>query len=108
MPGVEQTQAERNERAEHARLEAQAKADELQWLMSDKKGRRFMWRLLAETGIYQQSYVGGDFAATAFREGRRSMGLQVLASIMEICPGRFNEMQKESKQNERRSNPNSK
>lgn len=104
MPGVEQTEAQRAERAELARLDAQAKVDELQWLMSDKKGRRFVWRLLGQLGVYRQSYVGGDFAATAFNEGRRSVGLEVLASITDHCPGRFNEMQKEAKQHDRRSN----
>lgn len=77
--------------------------DELLWLMSDPRGRRFIWRLLKGFGIYQLSYVQGDPTHSAFNEGRRNEGLKLLNQIMEHCPARFTEMSKEAKNHERRS-----
>lgn len=103
MSGPGHDQAQRDQKAEEAQREAQAEIDELLWLMHDKRGRRWMWRRLGELRIYDGSFVPGDFSITAFREGVRSVGLAQLATIMKHCPERFNEMQKEAKQNERRS-----
>lgn len=77
--------------------------DELLWLMSDPRGRRFMWRQLSDFGVYQLSYVQGDSTHTAFNEGRRSMALKLTSQIMQHCPSRFTEMSKEAKNHERRS-----
>lgn len=105
MPGVEPNREQRELKADEAKRDRQAEVDELLWLMSDQRGRRFIWRRLGEAGIYSNSYVpGSDFASTAFLEGRRSAGLKLLAFVMEHAPDRFNEMQKEAKRNERRSN----
>lgn len=98
--------AARAEKATKAQLERQAEIDDLLWLMSDKRGRRFVWRLLQRTGIYQLSFVPGDPAVTAFREGNRNQGLQLLSEVMQHCPGRFNEMQKEAPKHERRKEGN--
>lgn len=102
MSSSEPIQAQREQKAEDAKRDQQAEIDELLWLMSDKRGRRWMWRRLSECGIYRISYTGGDFAATAFAEGRRTVGLNLIVQLMQHCPDRFNEMQKEAKQNERR------
>lgn len=100
---MEHSLAQREQKAEQAEQDRKAEIDELLWLMSDKRGRRWMWRRLQELGVYRLSYTfGSDFAATSFNEGRRSVGLSLLAQISQHCPERFNEMQKEAKQNERR------
>lgn len=105
MPGVEPNREQRELKADEAKRERQAEVDELLWLMSDQRGRRFIWRRLGEAGIYSNSYTpGGDLGTTAFLEGRRSVGLKLLHQITEHAPERFNEMQKEAKRNERRSN----
>ncbi|HSV48355.1 MAG TPA: endopeptidase [Ramlibacter sp.] len=95
--------AARAEKAVKAQLERQTEIDDLSWLMSDKRGRRFMWRLLQRTGIYQLSFVPGDSNVTAFREGNRNQGLQLLSEVMQHCPSRFSEMQKEAPKHERRN-----
>lgn len=97
-------QAARAEKAERQEREARDAIDELLWLMSDPRGRRFMWRQLSDLGVYRLSYVQGDFATTAFNEGQRNVGLKLLSQVMQHCPARFTEMQKEAKSYERRSN----
>jgi hypothetical protein len=92
----------RTEEAKQAELDAIAEIDELCWLMSNRRGRRFMWRLLSAAGIYQLSYApGSDAMATAFREGNRAGGLRLVALVTKHCPERFSEMQKESRSHDR-------
>ncbi len=96
-------QAARAEKLETAKRDARDEIDELLWLMSDPRGRRWIWRRLGEVGVYRQSLVPGDFAGTAFNEGQRSVGLKLINQITQHCPGRFTEMQKEAKRHERSS-----
>lgn len=65
------------------------------WLMTDRRGRRVVWRLLGEAGIFHSSMASTP-EATAFNEGRRSTGLALLADISRLCPERFAEMQQEA------------
>ena len=102
MSEAEPDSKARAEKATKAQLARQTEIDDLLWLMSDKRGRRFMWRLLERAGIYQLSFVPGDPTVTAFREGRRNQGLQLVAEVMQHCPNRFSEMQKEAPKHERR------
>jgi len=95
MPTPEPVETKRTQEVNRAKREAQEAASDLAWLMSDKRGRRFMWRLLAETGIYRQSHVPGDTHATAFGEGVRKVGLTLTSQLLQACPDRMSEMQKE-------------
>jgi len=82
--------------------DAEAERDELLWLMSDKRGRRFMWRLLTRAGIYRTSFTG-DALSSAFKEGTKQEGLHQMTLITQHCQQRFIEMQKEARTNERRT-----
>ena len=57
--------------------------DDLRWLMGSKRGRRVVWRLLKNAGVYRLSYQPGDALGTAFAEGNRNQGQRLLALIME-------------------------
>lgn len=61
--------------------EAEWEIADLKWLMSSKKGRRVMWRLLIHAGVYRLSYVPGDALGTAFNEGNRNQGQRLLTLI---------------------------
>lgn len=101
-------EAQREQKAEEAKRRELEAVDELRWLMSDKRGRRFMWRLLGEFGVFQQTYVPGDTHGSAFREGQRSMALKLTTRISEHCPDRMSEMQKEAREHATRSSSSSK
>lgn len=75
--------------------------DDLKWFLSDKRGRRFMWRLLSETGLFRPSYTGNS--ETFFREGERNVGLKLLNQILEHCPDKFGMMQQEHTDEQRSS-----
>ena len=79
--------------------------NDISFLMSEKSGRRFMWRMLESAGIYRQSFAF-DNAVTAFNEGQRSIGLMLLAKINLACPERYLDMQKEAKEFEENERTN--
>lgn len=83
---------EQRQQHEH---EAQVAVDDLRWLMSDKRGRRIIRRFLGEYGVYRISMVQADAQGTAFNEGRRSCGLQLLDALTQHCPDKFVLMQEE-------------
>ncbi|MBT9467210.1 hypothetical protein [Hydrogenophaga sp.] len=69
---------------------------DLQWVMSDKRGRRHVWRQLELAGVYRLSYTGDE--GTIFNEGQRNMGLRLLGDITTHCPEQYIEMLKEQSQ----------
>jgi hypothetical protein len=89
------------EKAKQADLVAQTQVSDLRWLMADPQGRRFVWRLLTEAGVFHSTYTG-EALSSAFAEGKRAQGLKVLGEVMQHCPERFSQMQKEARTNERR------
>lgn len=91
-------------RAEQARDEAaQAAAlqvvtgekEDLVWLMSLPRGRRFMWRLLERTGQHRSSFTGNS--TTFFNEGARNVGLQLQALCLAHCADDYVKMLREQK-----------
>jgi hypothetical protein len=77
-------------------LRQEQKIDDLKAVMGAPEGRRFVWRLLREAGIYNSSFVGGSPDITAFKEGARNLGLTLLAEIMTEASESFLTMQKEA------------
>ena len=76
--------------------------NDLKQVMSTEGGRRFVWRQLSNAGLFTTSFVAGAGDLTAFNEGGRCKGLQLLNELMRVCPGSYLTMQKESMDNEQR------
>lgn len=83
----EQRQADRKDKARRA---AEQEVEDLKWLMSDKRGRRVMWQLLAFTGVFRQPFAGDT--QTFFNCGMMNVGQKYLGDINEHAAGRYNEM----------------
>lgn len=96
MPETEHESQARADKATKAQLDAEAERDELLWLMSDKRGRRFMHRLLERSGLYLSSYTG-EALSMAFNEGLKQEGRHQMAQVTKHCLPRFIEMQKEAR-----------
>lgn len=64
--------------------------------MSDKRGRRVMFRLFDRAHLYRSSF-SNDPHSTSFREGERNVGLYFLATITEACPERYITLLQESR-----------
>jgi len=85
------------QRKEVANLELQKDAEDLKWLMSSKRGRRIVNRLLQNAGVFRVSFHTNALQMS-FNEGNRNSGLKLLAAITEHCPDRYAEMIDEAKQ----------
>jgi len=90
---VEQ-EAQRQEAAVRREVERKLKAEDLQWLMSGKRGRRIVWRLLEFSGAHRIAFAG-DTNQTMFNLGQQNFGLALEAWIFEACPDMYGVMRSE-------------
>lgn len=88
------TKAEGARVSEIDRLQAEQATNDLRAVMGTPEGRRFMWGLLGETGLYRSSYHPS--ALIHFNEGQRSIGLSLLGRITADCPELYLTMQGEA------------
>lgn len=86
-------------------FEQKVTTEDLKWIMSNKRGRRFIWRLLSTAGIYRTSFTGNS--TTFFNEGMRNLGLMILQEIHEVCPDQYAEMVKETRDGKQSTKSNS-
>lgn len=92
-------------RHERAKAEQQLQADlvketeegDIRWLMGSKRGRRIIWRLLDQAGVFRLSF-NTNAMQMAFAEGNRNYGLRTLAQVQTLCPELYTLMAKENAQ----------
>ncbi len=93
---------DRDEKETRARLQAEVEDADLKWLMNSTKGRRIIWRLLDQAGVYRLSF-DANALRMAFNEGNRNYGNKILDLINKGCPQLFAVMLKESNDGSSRS-----
>lgn len=81
-----------------AQLQRKREIEDFKWLVGHKQGRRLLWRLLSMTGVFTSSMTGNS--QTFFNEGRRDIGLQLMAEVNEHSLEAFVQMMKEAKADE--------
>lgn len=81
-----------------AQLQRKREIEDFKWLVAHKQGRRILWRLLSMTGVFTSSMTGNS--QTFFNEGRRDIGLQLMAEVNEHSLEAFVQMMKEAKADE--------
>lgn len=67
-------------------------------LMSQRMGRLYVWDELSLANVFSQTLQFGrdGYAGTAFAEGRRSLGLRLLADVTRLCPEEYLLMTREN------------
>jgi hypothetical protein len=75
----------------------QREIEDLTKLIDTAHGRRFVWKLLGQCGVFRLSY-SGELASTSFNEGQRNIGLGLFAEIMAHCPNLYLLMAEEAKE----------
>ncbi len=93
---IEGQEAEKERIAEAARVKRLIEIEDFKWLMAHKQGRRIVWKLLEQYGVYRSSFRS-DALEMAFLEGQRNDGLKLLADIHEHAPERYADLMKEQK-----------
>lgn len=89
----ERAQADREQRA---KLERESEEADVRWLMGNKRGRRIIWRLLNQSGVFRLSF-NTNAMQMAFAEGNRNFGNRLLELIHAHCPELYPTMVKESR-----------
>ena len=99
LRGQERTraEAERNERPARETEEG-----DIKWLVSSKRGRRIVWRMLEQAGVFRVSFNTNSMTM-AFQEGNRNSGNRMLAMVTDISPDAFTLMLKEAKEQPEKS-----
>ena len=92
LKGQEEARINDHRKHQHSAL---IEAEDLKWIMENRRGRRFVWRLLSKAGIYRSSFTGNS--TTFFQEGMRNIGLMIVHDIHEVCPDQYSVMVKEAK-----------
>lgn len=71
--------------------------DDIRYVMEDERGRRYIYRLLTQCGLYKSIASSGFKTNEAFIQmGRREQGLQLLAEVSNYAPGSYQLMVKEN------------
>lgn len=83
--------------ASNRKTERDGEIEDFKWIMADKRGRRFIWRMLEKAGVYRTSFTGNS--TTFFNEGQRNMGLMIVGEIHAHCPEFYVSMLKENSSN---------
>lgn len=86
---------ERNKKIKEVRERLdRRKRENLAWVASTKKGQEYlMWELM-ECGIWRSSFSPNS-NQTAFNEGRRDIGLALVALMDEVDPNLFPKLQRD-------------
>lgn len=99
---IEGQRAEKREADALKRIDREAQIADVKWLMSSRRGRRVMWRLLELSGPFRLSF-DPNAMKMAFNEGNRNLGNQFFNEVMNLCPELYPVMVKEQ-QNDRDGN----
>ena len=80
--------------AEQLHREMQLK-ESMVWALSDPRGRRLLWAVMEQCGLWQvlSGPAGADLLN--YREGQRTIGSWILSKIAETDPAAFIVMQQE-------------
>lgn len=77
------------------RLAVETEELDLKWLMSSKRGRRIVWRLLEQAGVFRLSF-DANAMKMAFNEGNRNFGNRTMSQIHVHCSELYQVMVKEN------------
>lgn len=69
------------------KLELLRNEDAFKFVMGNVQGRNFVWNLITYTGLYDDSFTGNS--STFYNEGKRAIGLRLIADLEEVCPAEF-------------------
>lgn len=74
----------------------QKETEAVQMAMQSRGGRYLVYQILQQAGVYRSCF-DSDSNVMAWREGKRELGLWVLALVMRHCPDLYSLMTEENK-----------
>lgn len=90
-------------RVAHSALRAQARDVDVTnahiYVLADKRGRQLVWDILSQCGVFNASF-DRDPGVMAMKEGRRDVGIWLLAQLEGQYPGAYAQMRQEHTERE--------
>lgn len=83
-------------KSEKRRQDEEQHARDVVKLMGETWGRRLVWRLLSEAGVFRLSF-SSDALVMAFNEGGRNQGLRLVALLHQHCSTQYERMVTENR-----------
>ena len=77
-------------------MKQEAMQSDIRALMKLPAGRRVVWRLLEQAGVWR-SVVNPEPLRMAFAEGKRNLGLWLLDWVMRECADEYDLMMRETR-----------
>ena len=93
-PHGRDAQESKKERLAREALERQCRLADLQWVIDDPRGRRFVRYLLVDSGVFNTSF-NQNAMEFARAEGRKSYGTKLLELIEEHFPNQYLALKRE-------------
>jgi hypothetical protein len=93
---IQRQAAAAEDKARQEFVQREQEESDIRWLMGSKRGRRIVWRLLVQSGLFTSTF-DPNAMTMAFAEGRRFFGGRVLETIHALCPELYPTMVKEQK-----------
>lgn len=87
-------EAAADEAAQADRVARQQQVDDLKWLMAHAAGRRFVTRLLEETGLFRTSFHTSG-SVMSLNEGRKQVGYFLQSELVATTPEAYLKLLKE-------------
>ena len=82
--------------------QSQRFVEDLSWVMANVKGRRLMFWLLSQAGVFRTTFLETPQRAAymalamAHDEGRKELGYRLMGEVGRACPERYAQMMKEN------------
>ena len=92
---IEDLEQLKNSASENRKKKRDREIADFKKVLSMVEGRRFIWRLMAEAGVFRSSFNLSDLAMSN-NEGRRDMGLLLLNEMLAVSPNSFIQAQREA------------
>ncbi len=74
-------------------LAREQEIEDFKWFMGTKQGRKLMWKLLSDCGVFKTPHrIGALPEDNAFRAGMQYVGQMQLAEIHLLCPEQYHQM----------------
>ena len=78
------------------RVAQEQQRDDVRWLMSHAQGRRLMWAILSEMGLYRTPFTGEN-NKTNFNLGEHNAALRLHAMLLAHAPDECDTMAREAR-----------
>ena len=91
------------------KIREKIEAEDLFWMLSHRRGRNIYWKWLERAGVFRTSYSEVSVHKTHVNEGRRQMGLAMLAELTQTKPDAYLDMMREAEEEKiKKAKPKSK